>query len=169
MSNGRDLDGNVALAGRIVSAYVTKNPVPAAELPNLIERVHNAVKRVALGQTEEPKQKLVPAVPIKKSITPDYIVCLEDGKRFKSLKRYLDRVHGMTPDEYRAKWGLPADYPMVAPHYSAKRSELAKRIGLGAVRRRSAQTPSPTSDGATPNGQESTKRDSQASVADAAE
>src|SRR4051794_8169937 len=110
----------------------------------LIGNIHDALNRVASGSTqqavEEPK---APAVPIKKSVQPDYIVCLDDGKRFKSLKRHLRTVYNLTPDQYRAKWGLRHDYPMVAPNYAATRSELAKRLGLGA-RRRKTPEPQPT-------------------------
>jgi predicted transcriptional regulator len=133
----------IALAADIVSAFVSNNSVPVSELPVLIGSVHEALNRVASGSTqqavEEPK---TPAVPIKKSVQPDYIVCLDDGKRFKSLKRHLRTTYNLTPEQYRAKWGLPASYPMVAPNYAAARSELAKRIGLGA-RRRTTQEPPP--------------------------
>ena len=122
-----------------MSAFVSNNPVPAAELPALIGSVHQALTKVANGTpaqaVEEPK---APAVSVKKSVQPDYIVCLEDGKRFKSLKRHLRTVYDLTPDQYRAKWGLPADYPMVAPNYAAARSELARSMGLGARRRTAA-------------------------------
>jgi predicted transcriptional regulator len=120
----------ISLTADIVAAYVAKNAVAAAELPALIGQVHGSMSSLAAGGPavkEAPK----PAVPIKKSITPDYIVCLDDGKKFKSLKRHLGSAYGMTPDEYRQKWGLPADYPMVAPNYAAARSELAKQTGLG--------------------------------------
>lgn len=115
----------------IVAAFVERNPVAPEALPGLISSVHAALK--GLGQTEPvvEARELVPAVPVKKSVQQDFIVCLEDGKKFKSLKRHLRTAYGMSPDEYRAKWGLPADYPMVAPSYAASRSELAKKIGLG--------------------------------------
>lgn len=121
----------ISLTADLVAAYVSNNPVPTSELAGLIE-VHRSLK--GLGSTDavssvEEKQK--PAVPIKKSVTPDFIISLEDGRQFKSLKRHLSSHYGMTPDEYRAKWGLPADYPMVAPNYAATRSALAKKLGLG--------------------------------------
>src|SRR3954470_23334512 len=126
----------IALAAEIVSAFVSHNSVPAAELPALIGAVHDALTKVVSGAVqrapEEPKE---PAVPIKRSVQPDYVICLEDGKRFKSLKRHLRTVYDLTPDQYRAKWGLPADYPMTAPNYAAARSELAKSMGLGARRK----------------------------------
>ena len=121
------------LAADIVSAYVSKNSVPAGDLPNLIGEVHAALVRLDRGAAARESAK--PAVPIKRSVTPDYIVCLDDGKKFKSLKRHLRRLN-MTPEQYREKWGLPADYPMVAPKYAAARSALAKKIGLGKGRRR---------------------------------
>src|SRR3954451_18414914 len=115
-----------------------------AELPALIGSIHAALTSVATGATEQPAaEPKAPAVPIKKSVQPDYIVCLEDGKRFKSLKRHLRTVYNMTPDQYRAKWGLRPDYPTVAPNYAATRSELAKQIGLGARRRKTEPEPAP--------------------------
>jgi len=125
----------VALAADIVSAYVSNNSVAAADLPALIGDVHAALQRVAKGESEPAVEQLKPAVPVKKSVAPDYIVCLEDGKKFKSLKRHLRSQYNMTPEQYREKWGLPADYPMVAPNYAAARSELAKQMGLGQQRR----------------------------------
>lgn len=120
----------------IVSAFVSRNPLPAGELPRLIGDTYAALASTAPAQAApEPQQ---PAVPIKKSITPDHLICLEDGGRFRSLKRHLRVVYGLTPDEYRAKWGLPPDYPMVAPNYSARRSDLAKASGLGRIDRRAA-------------------------------
>jgi predicted transcriptional regulator len=115
----------------IVAAYVERNPIAPDALPSLISSVFNSLK--GLGGAEPPPEpkELVPAVPVKKSVTNDFIICLEDGKRFKSLKRHLRTAYNLTPDEYRTKWGLAADYPMVAPAYAASRSELAKRIGLG--------------------------------------
>lgn len=123
-------DEFIELTAEIVSAYVGNNPVPVAELPGLIERVHSSVRGLVKAPEPEPVE-LVPAVAIKKSVTPDYIVSLEDGKKFTSLKRHLMTSYGLTPEAYRKKWNLPADYPMVAPGYSAKRSELAKAAGLG--------------------------------------
>jgi predicted transcriptional regulator len=120
----------VELTADIVSAYVTNNSVAAADLPKLIQQVHDALTQAASGPQAEPAPPLTPAVPIKKSVTPDYLISLEDGRKYKSLKRHLN-TRGMTPDEYRAKWGLPKDYPMVAANYSAQRSNLAKTLGLG--------------------------------------
>lgn len=124
-------DSLIELTADVVSAYVSNNPVPLAELPALIGQVHAALKGTAGRAVEEKLEPPKPAVPIKKSVTPDYIVSLEDGKKFKSLKRHLATHYGMTPEDYRAKWGLPADYPMVAPNYAAARSALAKSMGLG--------------------------------------
>jgi len=126
----------IALTADIVSAYVSNNTVPAGEIPSLINQVHGALLRVSSGQSELHAEPLKPAVPVKKSIAPDYIVCLEDGKKFKSLKRHLRTQYGMTPEQYREKWALPPDYPMVAPNYAAARSQLAKQMGLGQQRRR---------------------------------
>ncbi|RAZ72895.1 MucR family transcriptional regulator [Mesorhizobium atlanticum] len=123
-------DALIELTADVVSAYVSNNPVPLSELAALIGQVHVALK-ATLGAAPETAEPLTPAVPIKKSVTPDYIISLEDGKKFKSLKRHLATHYGLTPDEYRAKWGLPADYPMVAPNYAATRSALAKSLGLG--------------------------------------
>lgn len=122
------------LAAEIVSAYVSKNTLVAAELPNLIDETFNALRLAATKASQPLKEDLIPAVPIKSSVTPDYIVCLEDGKKFKSLKRHLRTHYDLSPDEYREKWSLPYDYPMVAPNYAAQRSELAKKIGLGRKR-----------------------------------
>jgi predicted transcriptional regulator len=120
----------------IVAAYVSKNAVPANELSALINHVHAALVRVASGHGGLNGEPLKPAVPVKKSIAPDYLVCLEDGKKFKSLKRHLRTQYNMTPEQYREKWDLPPDYPMVAPNYAAARSELAKQMGLGQQRRK---------------------------------
>lgn len=125
----------VEMAADIVSAYVSANQVPAHELPALIRTVFASLQQIAGPAPSIAASSQDPAVPVKKSITPDYIVCLEDGKKFKSLKRHLRTKYGMTPDEYRAKWGLPHDYPMVAPNYAKERSTLAKRMGLGHARR----------------------------------
>src|SRR4051812_37845534 len=124
----------IGLTADIVSAYVSNNSLPTSELPALLNSVHTALASTAKGQVKEPTPVLNPAVPIKKSITPDYIVCLEDGKKFKSLKRHLRTTYDLTPEQYRAKWDLPRDYPMVAPNYAKARSELAKTIGLGQQR-----------------------------------
>ena len=130
----------LALTAEVVSAYVSKNPLPKSALPEVIAQVHQSLKSLS-GPKQEPQVPLVPAVPVKKSITPDYIVSLEDGRKFKSMKRYLGLL-GMTPDQYRAKWGLPRDYPMVAPNYAAQRSELAKHMGQGHGVRKAAANPS---------------------------
>ncbi|MEO9339878.1 MucR family transcriptional regulator [Mesorhizobium sp. SB112] len=127
----RNSDMLIELTADVVAAYVSNNPVPVGELPNLIADVHAALGRVG-GTVEAPvvdKQK--PAVNPKRSVHDDYIVCLEDGKKFKSLKRHLMTHYGLTPDQYREKWGLDATYPMVAPNYAAARSQLAKKMGLG--------------------------------------
>jgi predicted transcriptional regulator len=126
----------IDLTANIVSAYLSNNPTPAAEIPNLISQIHAALQRVSNGRPETPAEPAKPAVPLKKSVTPDYIVCLEDGKRFKSLRRHLRTQYNITPEQYRDKWGLPADYPMVAPNYAVARSQLAKKMGLGQQRRR---------------------------------
>lgn len=121
----------VSLASDIVVAYVSNNPVPRSELAALISDVHAAIERLHAGGAPEPEAKPVPVVPIRKSVTDSHILCLEDGKPFKSLKRHIHTHHGLTPDEYRLRWNLPHDYPMVAPTYAAARSALAKRLGLG--------------------------------------
>ncbi|ODT71342.1 MAG: MucR family transcriptional regulator [Pelagibacterium sp. SCN 63-23] len=121
----------VELSTEIVSAYVSHNAVSPTDLPRLISEVHNALLGLRNETTVAPVEELKPAVPVRKSIAPDYIICLEDGKKFKSLKRHLRTHYNLSPEEYREKWGLPADYPMVAPSYSATRSKLAKDNGLG--------------------------------------
>ena len=128
---------HAVLAAKIVAAYVSKNAVRPSDLPELVASAHAAL--IGLGTTSpastEP-EKPVPAVSIKKSVTPDFLICLDDGKKFKTLKRHLRMAYGMTPEEYRAKWGLPNDYPMVAPSYAEARSQLAKQRGLGTKRRK---------------------------------
>jgi len=131
MSESTTSPNYIELAADIVSAYVSNNSVPAADLSVLLNSVYAALTKTAKGQQEEPKAELVPAVSVRKSVTPDAIICLEDGKSFKSLKRHLRTTYDMTPEQYRAKWNLPADYPMVAPNYAQQRSEFAKQIGLG--------------------------------------
>ncbi len=126
----------IDLTANIVSAYLGNNPTPAAEIPNLISQVHAALLRVSSGRSEAPLEPAKPAVSVKKSVHADYLVCLEDGKRFKSLKRHLRTQYNMTPEQYRDKWSLPPDYPMVAPNYAVARSQLAKQMGLGQQRRR---------------------------------
>ncbi len=124
----------IGLTAEIVAAYVSKNALASSDLPAVIGDVHQALMRAA-GNTEVvERDDLKPAVAVKKSVTPDYIICLEDGKKFKSLKRHLRTHYKMSPDEYRAKWQLPHDYPMVAPNYAAARSQLAKKMGLGTRR-----------------------------------
>ena len=132
MDEKRDL---VGMAAEIVSAFVSANQVAPHELPGLIRTVHGALNEVCGTPSTALDQAQEPAVAVKKSITPDYIICLEDGKKFKSLKRHLRTRYAMTPDEYRSKWGLPHDYPMVAPNYAKERSTLAKRMGLGQSRK----------------------------------
>lgn len=117
------------LTTEIVAAYVSNNPVQSSELSRLIQDVHGTLQTLSGTRVEAPEIK--PAIPVKKSVTDDYIICLEDGKKFKSLKRHLRAKYDMTPEEYREKWGLPYDYPMVAPSYARKRSKLAKQMGLG--------------------------------------
>ncbi len=120
----------------IVSSYVSNNELPATELSKLIADTHMALSRVVLNHTPIERDELKPAVSVKRSVTADYIVCLEDGKKFKSLKRHLRTHYNLSPEEYREKWGLPPDYPMVAPNYAAARSNLAKKMGLGTRRER---------------------------------
>ena len=130
-------NGNyIQLTAEIVSAYVSNNTVQAGDIPNLINQVHAALTRVSGGSGDSAIEPLKPAISVKKSITPEHLVCLEDGKKFKSLRRHLRTQYNMTPEQYRDKWGLPADYPMVAPNYAAARSQLAKQMGLGQQRRR---------------------------------
>ncbi len=115
----------------IVASFVSNNTIPAETVPEVIRQVHKQVHALASATADKPAEKPKPAVPISKSVTDDHIVCLEDGRKLKMLKRYLRSNFDMTPDEYRRKWGLPADYPMVAPSYAKRRSEFAKKIGLG--------------------------------------
>ena len=136
MSDSTDNGNHIELTAEIVSAYVSNNTVAAGEIPSLINQVHAALARVSGKSGDTPAEPLKPAVSVKKSITPEYIICLEDGKKFKSLKRHLRTQYNMTPEQYRDKWDLNADYPMVAPNYAAARSQLAKQMGLGQQRRR---------------------------------
>ena len=129
----------IELTAEIVSAYVSNNPVAAGEIPALIGQVFAALSRVSGSPGDIAAEPLRPAISVKKSITPEHIVCLEDGKKFKSLKRHLRTQYNMTPEQYREKWNLGADYPMVAPNYAAARSQLAKQMGLGQQRRRRAK------------------------------
>ncbi len=134
----------IDLSTEVVSSYLTNNKLAASEIPALIASVHGALDALASGKVEEPTPELHPAISIKKSITPDAIICLEDGKAFKSLKRHLRTKYNLSPEDYRAKWGLPTSYPMVAPNYAASRSALAKNMGLGQQRRKmTAAAPAP--------------------------
>jgi predicted transcriptional regulator len=128
------MSNSLELAAEVIAAYVSNNPLPKGDLPDLILAVHSSIQR--LGEEPPPPQaeEKLPAVPIRRSITPDYLICLEDGKRFKSLRRHL-RLHGLTPEQYREKWMLHSDYPMVAPNYATQRSTLAKKIGFGQKRK----------------------------------
>lgn len=128
-------EGLVELTADIVSAYVSNNAVVSSELPTLINETYDALSKAAAKASQPITEELNPAVPVKKSVMPDYIICLEDGKKFKSLKRHLRTHYNLSPEEYREKWGLPHDYPMVAPNYAAARSALAKKMGLGQRRK----------------------------------
>lgn len=129
--NDRGGDSLLRLGADIVAAYVTRNSVSAESIPDLIRTVHSALEGLGQDTIQATEERPKPAVPISRSIQHDYIVCLEDGKRLKMLKRYLRSRFDMSPDDYRRRWGLPADYPMVAPAYAARRSDFAKQIGLG--------------------------------------
>lgn len=135
MSNVDAQQGLIELTADVVSAYVSNNSVTAGDLPGLINEVYLALTRVGSAPVAAPVEPAKPAVNPKKSITPDYIICLEDGKKFKSLKRHLSTMYSLSPEQYREKWGLPADYPMVAPNYAEARSRLAKEMGLGQKRK----------------------------------
>jgi predicted transcriptional regulator len=139
MAENTSMSSYIELTAEIVSAYVSNNTVASGDMSSLINQVHQALVRVAGGHSEAPIEPLKPAVPVKRSIHPDHIICLEDGKKFKSLKRHLRTQYSMTPEQYREKWALGADYPMVAPNYAAARSALAKQMGLGQQRRRRAR------------------------------
>ena len=119
------------MAVDVVAAYLSNNQVASSQIPEVIHSVYTSLTDIDVGAAEVRPEPQKPAVPVRKSVTPDYIVCLEDGKKLKMLKRHLQTTYGMTPEEYRAKWGLPADYPMVAPTYAQQRSDFAKKIGLG--------------------------------------
>lgn len=131
MADQQDNINLVELTADIVSAFVSKNNVVAKDLPGIIDDTFDALTQIAAKSMRPTREELVPAVPVKKSITPDYLICLEDGKKFKSLKRHLRTHYNLSPEEYREKWNLPYDYPMVAPNYAAARSALAKKMGLG--------------------------------------
>ncbi|KQT85819.1 MucR family transcriptional regulator [Aurantimonas sp. Leaf443] len=139
MEQLESVDNNEMLMGltaEVVAAYVSNNSLPVSELPALISDVYGALGRTTVAPAAPQAEKPKPAVPVKKSVTDDYIICLEDGKKFKSLKRHLMTHYNLSPEDYREKWDLPADYPMVAPNYAAARSRLAKQMGLGHKRRR---------------------------------
>ncbi|WP_152048122.1 MucR family transcriptional regulator [Aureimonas psammosilenae] len=142
MDQGERLDNNemlMELTAEVVAAYVSNNSLAVSEIPGLISDVYGALGRTHVAPQAPVVEKPKPAVAVKKSVTDDYIVCLEDGKKFKSLKRHLMTHYNLSPEEYREKWDLPADYPMVAPNYAAARSRLAKQMGLGHKRRRGAR------------------------------
>jgi len=126
-----DGEGTLAMVAKVVAAYVSNNPVPVTELPGLVRSVHGTFSGLVGSSPGDVVTTQKPAVPVKKSVTAEHIVCLEDGKKLKMLKRYLRSRYQLSPEDYRAKWGLPADYPMVAPNYAAQRSAFAKKIGLG--------------------------------------
>lgn len=130
-SNPEQIDDFTGLTADIVAAYVSHNSVSVSDLTKLIAEIHSALRALTLPIEQGPTEKPVPAVSIKKSVTPEYLICLEDGKKFKSLKRHIRTHFDLSPEAYREKWGLPADYPMVAPRYSETRSSLAKANGLG--------------------------------------
>jgi predicted transcriptional regulator len=133
--NSNDPTNYLEQATEIVAAFVSHNSIPASELPALIQAVYSALVGLGSGSAAPDVEiRSEPAVPIKKSVTPDFIFCLEDGKKFQSLKRHLRTAYSLTPEEYRVKWGLPSDYPMVAPNYAQRRSQLARNSGLGTVR-----------------------------------
>ncbi|MBT1159284.1 MucR family transcriptional regulator [Aminobacter anthyllidis] len=129
MTEPKPTDHLIELTADIVTAYVSNNPVPVADLPGLIAQIHASIAKLGFS-TSVVEEPLTPRMPIKKTVTPDYIISLEDGKQYKALKRHLG-ILGLTPEESRKKWSLPVDYPMVAPSYSARRSDLAKKLGLG--------------------------------------
>jgi predicted transcriptional regulator len=130
----------IEMTAEIVAAYVENNTVASADLPGLIQSVHRALTGVTAGPETVEAPPKEPAVPVRRSITPDHLVCLEDGRKFKSLKRHLRTKYNMSPEEYRTKWGLAKDYPMVAPNYAKARSELAKQMGLGQGGRQAARS-----------------------------
>ena len=134
MPEGAKQPDVLSLTAEIVAAHVSNNTVPLADLPTLIQQIFQTLSTIGTGMQEPPRPE--PAVPIKKSVTPDYIICLEDGKKLKMLKRHLKTAYNMTPDKYRERWGLPPDYPMVAPNYAKQRSQLARELGLGTKAKR---------------------------------
>ncbi|WP_159731204.1 MucR family transcriptional regulator [Methylosinus sp. Ce-a6] len=150
---------STTLAAEVVAAFVANNSLPIGDLPSLIHAVRGALETLGKApiDTTPPLVKREPAVSVRKSITPDFIICLEDGKSFRSLRRHL-RALGMSPEEYRAKWGLPADYPMVAPNYAAQRSEMAKTLGLGRLRKSAASSPKAVASGSAKRGRTTKKK-----------
>jgi len=139
MSASENENGVIEMTADIVSAYVGNNTVSVTELPSLIKQIHDALAGVSAGATQVPVEAKAPAVSVRKSIRPEFLICLEDGRKFKSLKRHLRTKYDLSPEEYRAKWGLAKDYPMVAPNYAAARSALAKSMGLGQGGRQAAK------------------------------
>lgn len=139
MSENMEKEGLIDLTADVVAAYVSNNAIVAADVPTLIREVFGALEAVSRDPDEAPAEPLKPAVSVRRSVTPEYIICLEDGKKFKSLKRHLRTHYDMTPEEYREKWGLAHDYPMVAPDYAQARSALAKKMGLGQKGRKSGK------------------------------
>ncbi|BBU64057.1 MucR family transcriptional regulator (plasmid) [Methylosinus sp. C49] len=154
-----DPSRSTTLAAEVVAAFVANNSLPIGDLPSLIHAVRGALENLGKASIDPttPAVKREPAVSIRKSVTPDFIICLEDGKSFRSLRRHL-RLLGMSPEEYRAKWGLPADYPMVAPNYAAQRSEMAKSLGLGQHRKNAASSPKATASGPAKRGRATKKK-----------
>ncbi|OAN50842.1 transcriptional regulator [Paramagnetospirillum marisnigri] len=140
-SDKADRDDLLRMVTDVVAAYVGKNPVSASQLPDLINTIYSSLSSLESGPAEAKSEAPKPAISVKKSVTADYIICLEDGKKLKMLKRHLRTTYNMTPDEYRAKWALPPDYPMVAPNYAAQRSDFAKKIGLGRKAGETAEKP----------------------------
>jgi predicted transcriptional regulator len=147
VTEGNERQGLLNLTAEIVASFAGNNTVAIGDLPAVIATVFRTLRGVGQGEAEKPAEAPVPAVPVKKSIGTDYLVCLEDGRKVKMLKRYLATRHGLTPEEYRRRWGLPGDYPMVPPAYAAQRSAMAKRIGLG---RKPAAAPAPEPTPAAP-------------------
>lgn len=136
MTEGNNNETLLALTTEIVAAHFSANTVAADDIPNIIQKVYGTLAALGSGGSVGAGDRPQPAVPIKKSVTPDYIICLEDGKKLKMLKRHLKSAYNMTPEQYRERWGLGADYPMVAPNYASRRSSLAKEIGLGTAGRK---------------------------------
>ena len=150
MADDNEIQGLHSLTTEIVASFVGNNPVAIGDLPAVITNVFETLRAVAQGEAEKPAEAPVPAVPIKKSIGTDYLICLEDGQKVKALKRHLVSRHHLTPDQYRQRWGLPKTYPMVSPAYAAQRSELARQIGLGRKPAAAAPSPAPPAAPAAP-------------------